>query len=464
MKYRGFETESSSKKIISWWKGLVIFLLLIPILSFFSFVETIYADKQKVLSLFQFNNYYKNFIPYQLGNLVANYKSHKNLKNNIAWVLFLLNHPVFLSSVLNVDVNQLSKIFKIIKGNFNDFLNIVWFDTERTYLIILENTAEERPDGGFFGSFAKVSLSGWYITDFKLYDSYFLLWKYCKQHTKNLPAKNWFKYCNKSWLNLDNNIYPFNQLFPKTTFLTSNIFGFTSLNAKNIISHYNKVFNDKIDGVIFVKSDILRYLLKDWDKIFLQMEYLNYLSKEKNNLVSYNNPNLKWLKWKKARYLLYLNNLLTKNKFDLIRNFVNNFTKIQNKGLIRFYLPFVSTWFKKFLIKNNFSLEKQKDYVYFFFYNVGFVKNSHFIDHIVKINDKVYINPVKIKIWPWVYKIWIKHIYNPNYEYISFLKQKGVTENSYLISTKVKYKNLIILPSYCTLKDKTNNFYLVYCK
>lgn len=84
MKYRGFETESSSKKIISWWKGLVIFLLLIPILSFFSFVETIYADKQKVLSLFQFNNYYKNFIPYQLGNLVANYKSHKNLKDNIA--------------------------------------------------------------------------------------------------------------------------------------------------------------------------------------------------------------------------------------------------------------------------------------------------------------------------------------------------------------------------------------------
>jgi hypothetical protein len=65
-------------------------------------------------------------------------------------------------------------------------------------LVILENTSEERPDGGFFGSFAKVSLSGGHLVDFKIYDSYYLLWKYCKENTPYLPKKNWFEACNKN--------------------------------------------------------------------------------------------------------------------------------------------------------------------------------------------------------------------------------------------------------------------------
>jgi len=44
-----------------------------------------------------------------------------------------------------------------------------------------------------------------------------------------------------------NNLKPFDKIFPTTTFITSNIFGFTDLNAKNIVHHYNKVFDEKID-------------------------------------------------------------------------------------------------------------------------------------------------------------------------------------------------------------------------
>jgi hypothetical protein len=68
-------------------------------------------------------------------------------------------------------------------------------------------------------------------------------------------------------------------LFASTTFITSNIFGFTKLNAENIVKHYHKVFTDKIDGVIFVKSDILKYLLPEGEKVWWEMEYLNYKSK-----------------------------------------------------------------------------------------------------------------------------------------------------------------------------------------
>jgi len=64
-------------------------------------------------------------------------------------------------------------------------------------LVVFENTAEERPDGGFFGSFAKVSFLSGHLVDLKIYDSYFVLRKYCQTHTKNLPKQNWFQACNK---------------------------------------------------------------------------------------------------------------------------------------------------------------------------------------------------------------------------------------------------------------------------
>lgn len=40
------------------------------------------------------------------------------------------------------------------------------------YLIPLQNSNEARPNGGFFGSFAFVSLSGGHIKDLQIVDSY----------------------------------------------------------------------------------------------------------------------------------------------------------------------------------------------------------------------------------------------------------------------------------------------------
>ncbi len=45
-------------------------------------------------------------------------------------------------------------------------------DQSFNYLIPLQNSNESRPNGGFFGSFAFVSLSGGHITQMQIIDSY----------------------------------------------------------------------------------------------------------------------------------------------------------------------------------------------------------------------------------------------------------------------------------------------------
>jgi len=65
MKQRGFEVEKKENKF-KWWKGIVLFLLFLPVLSIFSFLnKTVYAEKNDLLELLSnnFSLYYKNSFP-----------------------------------------------------------------------------------------------------------------------------------------------------------------------------------------------------------------------------------------------------------------------------------------------------------------------------------------------------------------------------------------------------------------
>jgi len=64
---------------------------------------------------------------------------------------------------------------------------------------------------------------------------------------------------------------------------------------------------------------------------------------------------------------LFVNDLL-KDKKMLAKNFINNFDKIKQEGLIRAYF-FNKPKFNKFLASNNFQLVWDKNKTYFFFYN-----------------------------------------------------------------------------------------------
>jgi hypothetical protein len=138
-------------------------------------------------------------------------------------------------------------------------------DQPFNYLILLQNGNEKRPNGGFFGSFAFLTLEGGHIKHLEVIDSY--LPDYLAPTTRiNLPQR-------------------FADAFGESRagFIAGNKFGFTDMDGRNIKTLYEQMFNldfqpervnqmlepaqrsllhnQYIKGVIFLDSDLLSALL-----------------------------------------------------------------------------------------------------------------------------------------------------------------------------------------------------------
>lgn len=55
----------------------------------------------------------------------------------------------------------------------SEIFELLGAETEQNYLVILQNTNEKRPNGGFFGSFAFVSFEGGHIKELEIIDAYY---------------------------------------------------------------------------------------------------------------------------------------------------------------------------------------------------------------------------------------------------------------------------------------------------
>lgn len=454
-----------SKKTIflSTWKGSFLLMIFISFFSFFSVVnDTVYADKKDFISKVEDINSlkftFKNNISPYIWKIIKDYKNGENiLKNNdIAFSFLEDNMQIFLSILWYGAYKQdIIYIYNQFKPYKKDIFKLLWENEKKNYLIIFENIWEERPDSWFFWSFAKVSFSWWHLVDFKIYDSYYLLWKHCLT-----SWENWFEKCkNKKDLSLKNDIEPYKELWPQTTFLTSNIFWFTKLNGESVIKHYNQVFDDKIEGVIFLKSTILEDLLSNGKKAIWKMEVLNALNKSEGNYKD--DETLKWLWWAKQDYLEYINSF---DKKQLILNFIKNYDKIVQSWKVRVYLPSISKDFEDYLKQSNLIYYKKENFAYLFFYNLWFNKISKFVDHIIILDDKVYINPKELKLSNWKHILKYINVLNDEQAYYDFLKEHDVKKDSYLYDKTIAYKHILILPEHCKNKGKNDNIYVIECE
>jgi len=475
MKTRGFkkQTNNINKKLTLFkvWKWLIFFMLWIVFVSFFSIIDNIVnANKTELIKKLSYENHiqlsYTYHFPSYLSKLLLDYKNWKNIfVYDKIWIEILWNKYYYLAQILWYweYLPTISKIINQIKFFKQDVYDVLGANWQKNYLIIFENTSEERPDWWFFWSYAKISLSWWHIVDFNIFDSYYVFWKYCSNQLKVISStssnnsssssqNNWWKNCpNKTWLNIKNKIPPYNKLFPTTTFITSNIFWFTELNWKKIIEHYNQVFpNEPINWIIFIKSDILKYILNDWEKILWKMEIINYMNKLKKT------TNIK------SEYIKYVKKILN-NKKSIIRNFLKNYDKIINNSLIRIYLPNTSQKFQDLLKHNNLIFYQQDKFAYLFFYNLWFNKISKFIDHVIIVNDKIYLNQLDFELKKWINTIKWLNILNDDPNYYNFLEKNNVPKNSYLYSKKIIYNHILIIPNKCKILYKAKNNYTIEC-
>ena len=468
------EKLSKKKIIFSFWKGSILFMIGISFLSFFSIVnEWVYANKKQLIkdlyTKYDLQTLSNLWFPSYIAKVIYDYKKWYNILKKDKNELNILQNKLWIF----IQIIWFWKYKKNITNIINkfapykkDIYKILWENEKKNYLLIFENTSEERANWWFIGSFMKISLSGWHIINYKIYDAYKVFYDICKKQNPSLTWKQVFLKCNNSAWSLKNNYKPYNKIFKTTTFINSNIFWFTDINWKNIVNHFKNAYWTKINWVFFIKSNILKYLFLDGEKLLWNLEITNYknLVKYKNgkNISIPKNKNIVWEKWVKAKYLEKVNNLL-KNKKQIFTNFITNYNKIIQNWIIQAYLPESSKKFQEFLKQENLNFYQKKGYAYLFFYNLWFNKTSKFIDHIITVNTTTYVNPINIKLNNWINIIKYKNILNTNPKYYDYLIKNNIPKSSYLWSKQIIYKNVLILPKQCKTTDNIKDTYVVMC-
>ncbi len=258
-------------------------------------------------------------------------------------------------------------------GNYkSDIYNIFWLSGSKTYLIALMNTNEIRPNGGFWWSYMIVKMDGGRLISNKIYDSYYPNYIYSGLY---IQGPDWLK-----------QIYDTSKIW----FVSSNKIWFTDWDGYHISKLYEKAFLwEKIDGVIFVKSSLIKDILWWWDKKFRERQFVNANIDQISGADTKN---------KKQIYIDQLQQYIDKNKQYIILQFAKNSQKLISENNIQLYLPYVSIAFRDRLINNGLTTSYNPDYIYSYDTNMSYSKVDGFVNKQIYINEKTNDNAYKISV------------------------------------------------------------------
>lgn len=250
----------------------------------------------------------------------------------------------------------------------------------KSYLVILQNSSERRPNGGFFGSFAYVRVLQWRIRTIHMIDSY-LGYKTMPRITITPPSRS----------------DPIYQGVP-FGWIASNKFGFTNIDGDYMIQLYNKTFNNPesdahippevckdichrpIDGVVFVQTNSLKSLIPDLEKKARERQFMNA---SVDILRGENLPN------KKEYYLSDSQDFFISQTNTVLKNFINNFESITDTYSFGIYIPSISQGLNEVLTKYHFTTIPNPHTIYAWDTNKSFNKIDEFVTKDIIIRDTI---------------------------------------------------------------------------
>jgi hypothetical protein len=122
----------------------------------------------------------------------------------------------------------------------------------------LQNTAEKRPNGGFFGSFIKLVVDRGVVASFDIIDSYV---PQVLQPDTFIIGPEWI-----------NNFLPEREIF----FVGANKIGFSYQDGANIQKLYERAYiGEKVRGVVFLRTDLLTKILPSLQEKLWEWQFAN---------------------------------------------------------------------------------------------------------------------------------------------------------------------------------------------
>jgi len=243
----------------------------------------------------------------------------------------------------------------------DDIFSLLWEEREQTYLIILQNTAEKRPNGGFFGSFAVVKIDHGRLVHFEIMDSY-------------LPA------FNKPWTSI---LWPQRLLnfLPERIiyFVWANKIGFSYHDGANIKTLYEKSFpGQRVRGVIFVSTDLLQTLLPSFREQQRAWQFTNAAT----DIIRGGDK-----RWKKELYIDHAKDYFLSHRTELLKWLVKKLPQLLQERYINVYLTDISWPFHGFLRREKMTTRFEKETMYFRESNISYNKVDNFVQKIIQIYD-----------------------------------------------------------------------------
>lgn len=317
---------------------------------------------------------------------------------------YLSNNPDKFTQLWLHEYGAFIHFITKLSAQSNDIFSLLWKERKQTYIIALQNTAEKRPNWGFFGSFVKVSIKDAKIVDMQFIDSYV---PGIVRPDVTLESPEW----SKTFLWED----------PTITFLASNKFGFTDLDGKNIKKLYDRTYWDDIRWVVFVQSDLFAALIPWFQELLWEWQFKN--------------ASIDLIRWqalpnKKELYFDGVKEFVQQNQKNIIKNVMKHFETIQNNNYIQTYLVRTSPELTALLQENSLQTVFKEDKIYLWDYNSSFNKIDTFVTKTTTILNQQWVvvgetahDIIDIsKLSPGTYQLRIQYILSIPQSYMTFIE------------------------------------------
>lgn len=240
-----WEKITTTKHAIKWWKYISKWLD--QSLNLYSKVSDYVSEKK--LSDIYFTQLFLN-IYNDIWEIKNSLELSRNSYQKISW---LPNDDLYSSKNQAIkSLNGFLFYLNTFQSWFREFVDILWHDGRKRYLIVFQNADEIRPTWWFMGSMWLVDIFKWQIRLFQKKDVYAIEWDLKSAEYERLDAPKWIDELTDTFWLRDANYF---------------------VNVKDSSSAI-KFFTDQawlyIDGIIYVNQNILLNLLKITWPVYLQ--------------------------------------------------------------------------------------------------------------------------------------------------------------------------------------------------